>query len=92
LSGSAEEMLKQLIEEKYVANYMVAVKPWNDWRRTGYPTLIPVAYCPESGNNGRVLRALPYPQQEVDANPKITQRTNLNENPLYWDVRTTGPQ
>jgi hypothetical protein len=92
LSGSAEDMLKQLIEEKYVANYMVALEPWNDWRRTGYPTLTPVPAALNPGNNGRVPRALPYPQQEVDANPKITQRTNLSENPVYWDVRSTGPQ
>jgi hypothetical protein len=92
LAGSAEDMLKQIIEEKYVANYMVAVEPWNDWRRTGYPSLTPVPAALNPGNNGRVPRVLPYPQQEVDANPKITQRTNLSENPVFWDVRSTGPQ
>lgn len=92
LSGTPEERLKKLIEEKYVANYMVAVEPWNDWRRTGYPllNLLPSTLSP--GNNGRVPRALPYPQQEVDANPKLVQRANLREKPVYWDIRTTGQQ
>ena len=71
---------------------MVPLEPWNDWRRTGFPALsqIPAAVSP--GNNGRVPRALPYPQQEVDANPNLTQRTTLSERPVFWDTRTTGPQ
>jgi hypothetical protein len=90
--GTGEAALKKLIEEKYVASYMVAVEPWNDWRRTGYPALSKIPPAINPGNGGRVPRALPYPQQEVDANPKLTQRTNLSERPVFWDVRTTGPQ
>ncbi len=92
LTGPANEMLKKLIEEKYGANFMVAVEPWNDWRRTGYPllNLLPATLSP--GNNGLVPRVLPYPQQEVDANPKLVQRASLSEKPVYWDVRTTGQQ
>lgn len=71
---------------------MVAVEPWNDWRRTGFPllNLIPASLNP--GNGGRVPRVLPYPQQEVDANPNIVQRANLSERRVFWDVRTTGQQ
>jgi hypothetical protein len=92
LAGTPEEQLRQLIEEKFVANYMVGVEPWNDWRRTGFPllNLIPASLNP--GNSGRVPRALPYPQQEVDANPNMTQRPNLSTGQVFWDVRTTGQQ
>ncbi len=90
--GMGEAALKKLIEEKYVANYMVAVEPWNDWRRTGYPALSKIPTAINPGNSGRVPRALPYPQQEVDANPNLTQRVTLSERPVFWDVRTTGPQ
>ncbi|WP_266365608.1 SusD/RagB family nutrient-binding outer membrane lipoprotein [Tellurirhabdus rosea] len=95
LTGTPDARLRQIIEEKYVANYMVAVEPWNDWRRTGFPDLskIPTSN-PNLGNSGRVPRALPYPQQEVDANPNLKQRANgnLSERPVFWDTRTTGPQ
>lgn len=92
LSGSPEDQLRRLIEEKFVANFLVAVEPWNDWRRTGFPLLNLIPATVNPGNSGRVPRALPYPQQEVDANPNIKQRASLSANPVFWDVRTTGQQ
>ncbi|RYC71638.1 SusD/RagB family nutrient-binding outer membrane lipoprotein [Spirosoma sordidisoli] len=92
LTGSPEQQLQQIIEEKYVGNFMVALEPWNDWRRTGYPGLSRIPTSVNPGNQGRVPRALPYPQQEVDANPNISQRNSLSERPVFWDTRTTGPQ
>ena len=92
LSGAADAQLLKIIEEKFVANFMVAVEPWNDWRRTGFPLLNLIPSTVNTGNNGRVPRALPYPQQEVDANPNLKQRASLSENPVFWDVRTTGQQ
>lgn len=92
--GTGAEALQKLIEEKYVANFMVAVEPWNDWRRTGFPILQAIPATVNPGNGGKFPRALPYPQQEVDANPnlKAIQRNNLSERPVYWDTRTTGQQ
>ena len=90
--GTGAAALQKLIEEKYVANFMVPLEPWNDWRRTGFPALVQIPAAVSPGNNGRVPRALPYPQQEVDANPNLTQRTTLSERPVFWDTRTTGPQ
>jgi len=92
LRGTQNDQLRQIIEEKYVANFMVAVEPWNDWRRTGFPGLSRIPTAVNPGNDGRVPRALPYPQQEVDANPNLKQRANLSERPVFWDTRTTGPQ
>ena len=92
LTGTPADQLRQLIEEKYIGNFMVAVEPWNDWRRTGFPLLsrIPTNIVnPNSG--GRIPRVLLYPQQEVDANPNMKQR-NYNERPVFWDTRTTGQQ
>ncbi|MCY7349183.1 MAG: SusD/RagB family nutrient-binding outer membrane lipoprotein [Cytophagaceae bacterium] len=90
--GTGDAALRKLIEEKYVANFMVPLEPWNDWRRTGFPALVTIPVAVSPGNGGRVPRALPYPQQEVDANPNLKQRTTLSERPVYWDVRTKGPQ
>lgn len=92
--GTGTTALQKLIEEKYVANFLVAIEPWNDWRRTGFPLLQSIPATANPGNNGRFPRALPYPQQEVDANPKLKeiQRNNLSERPVYWDTRTAGQQ
>lgn len=90
--ATTNDKLQKLIEEKYVANFLIPVEPWNDWRRTGFPLLqlLPAAVNP--GNGGKVPRTLPYPQQEVDANPNMQARQNLSDKPVYWDVRTTGQQ
>jgi hypothetical protein len=34
--------LEEIITQKYIANFL-KVEPWNDWRRTGFPKLTPVA-------------------------------------------------
>lgn len=92
LHGTTDEQLRQIIEEKYVANFMVAGEPWSDWRRTGYPllNLLPPALNPSNG--GKVPRVLIYPQQEVDANPKMTQRLDMSDRKVFWDTRTTGQE
>ena len=91
LSGTTEEQLRQIIEEKYVANLTVTGEAWCDWRRTGYPLLqlLPGALNP--GNNNKVPRSLFYPQQEVDANPKLKQKANMSVR-VFWDTRTTGQE
>lgn len=94
LSGTTDQQIRKIIEEKYVANFAVAGEPWSDWRRTGYPllTLLPGTLNP--GNSGKVPRALFYPQQEADANPKVAavQRANLSDRKVFWDTRTTGQE
>jgi hypothetical protein len=90
--GTGDAALKKLIEEKYVGNFMIPIEPWNDWRRTGYPLLQLLPANVNPGNGGKVPRSLPYPQQETDANPNMKARQNLNENPVFWDTRTTGQQ
>lgn len=87
LTGTIQQQLQQIIEEKYVANFMVATEPWSDWRRTGFPQLSQVPLGLNPGNGGSVPRVLLYPQQEVDANPKLTQRTNLSDRKVFWDTR-----
>lgn len=92
--ATPEDQLRRIIEEKFVANYAVAGEPWSDWRRTGYPLLQLLPGTLNPGNNGRVPRALFYPQQEADANPNIAaiQRTDLSDRRVFWDTRTTGQE
>ena len=82
LATDAPAQLQQLIEEKYIANFGVAVEPWNDWRRTGYPAIKP----PTNAVLTQVPRILYYPQSETDTNLNTPKRTALTER-VFWDTR-----
>ena len=85
LTGTFDQKLKQIIEEKYVANFGVAVEPWNDYRRTGYPALVPPSNrMPEVIN---VPRSLFYPQVEIDLNTSAPEQkpTDLQTR-VFWDT------
>ncbi|MCX2453689.1 SusD/RagB family nutrient-binding outer membrane lipoprotein [Pedobacter sp. PLR] len=70
--------LKSLIGEKYVANFL-SLEAYNDWRRTGYPTLNVVvnAFRPY------IPQRFPYPSQEITSNPQ-PQQGILTSVPVWW--------
>jgi Starch-binding associating with outer membrane len=81
LAGTNAQQLKQIIEEKYVANFGVAMEPWTDFRRTGYPLLVP----PSNAVLLSVPRSLFYPQSEIDLNANAPkQKTDLSAK-VFWD-------
>lgn len=84
LSGTDAQQLEQIITEKYVANYAVLVEPWTDYRRTGYPRLVP--HQQPAAIYNEVPRSLPYAQSEINNNPHITQKPSLLER-VFWDTR-----
>lgn len=75
LSGDA--LLEKIIIEKY--KHMLAhPEPYNDYRRTGYPDLVPV-----SGN--QIPRRYPYPQDANQYNPN-TPDANIFQR-VWWDAQ-----
>lgn len=81
LTGTDEDKLKQIIEEKYVSGYGVAVEPWTDWRRTGYPVLT----LPVNAILNGVPRSLLYPASEIELNRNAPpQKANMLER-VFWD-------
>jgi hypothetical protein len=85
LIGSFEENLKQIIEEKYVALFGVAVEPWTDWRRTGYPILIPPSNKMEQVT--AIPRSLFYAQSEIDLNPNAPEQKPADlQTRVFWDT------
>ena len=83
LTGSNEDKLRQIINEKYVANFGVPVEPWTDYRRTGYPALNPLTE--PLAIYSEVPRSLFYSQSEINNNPNITQKESMLER-VFWDV------
>jgi len=84
LTGTNAQKLQQIIEEKYIALFGVAVEPWTDWRRTGFPVLTPptnrLASVPT------IPRTLFYAQSEIDLNPNHPAQKNVSlQDRVFWD-------
>jgi hypothetical protein len=82
LVGTPDQQLQQIIEEKFVASYGVLMEPWNDFRRTGYPAITKVSNAVTPG----IIRSLPFPQSEIDANKNTPpQKADLSAKFVFWD-------
>ena len=70
--------LSQILVQKYIANFMIGLESWCDFRRTGYPVLL--GSRRDMGNIGpRLMRRLPYPESERASNP-VNYRQAVDEN------------
>ena len=94
---------ERIITQKWIANWLLGNEAWADWRRTGYPTLIPVS---DNGNksNGivdsrRGARRMAYPTNEAVSNAENYQAAlstllkgadNMNTR-LWFDCNPDNP-
>lgn len=81
------ERLEVIITEKYVITYSTGVEGWNDYRRTGYPALVPHPEGDRATNpGGEIPRRLPYSENErlLNVNIPFTE-VNLQQR-FYWDL------
>jgi hypothetical protein len=77
--------LQKLIEEKYVANLGVAMEPWSDWRRTGFPVLATSPIAIVNGNT-TIPRILVYPLSEQQTNlENVPERASIAVKGVFWD-------
>jgi len=68
--SSTEGHLEQIITQKYLAMFPEGMEAWAEFRRTGYPKVIPTA---TNNSNGSIdsniqIRRLIYPASEAQAN------------------------
>ena len=98
---SDEQKLEKIMTQKYLALYPNGVEAWSEWRRTGYPRLIPAngnvstfGVVTSDGHKDGV-RSLPMPQSEIDTNKANVQdainkyrggSNQANVN-VWWDVK-----
>jgi hypothetical protein len=82
LTGATGNQIKQVIEEKFIALYGIAVEPWTDYRRTGFPTLT----APSNAVETAVPRSLVYPQSEIDLNPNAPAQKANQQVKIFWDT------
>jgi hypothetical protein len=87
---TADTALEAIITEKYIANFL-SLENFNDWRRTGFPTLTPVMNRPQTPSGIIPLR-YPYPQSELSTNSASVEATGVPagfaalETPVWWDT------
>lgn len=78
--GVSKHALEMIGEQLWVNHFFNWWEAWADWRRTGFPKLIPTNY-PGNATGGTIPQRLKYPNREVIGNPQFdagaTQPDNL---------------
>lgn len=64
--ATEETNLERIITQKWLANFPLGQEAWSEYRRTGYPKLMPIVVNNSGGivSTERGARRLPYPQEE----------------------------
>jgi len=72
--------LERIITQKWIAIYPNGIEAWTEFRRTGFPKLMPVVTNNSNGivSNERMARRLPYPQSEYTSNLNNVQQAVSN--------------
>lgn len=84
LTGSQTAQQEQIITQKYIAMTGNGLEAWNDWRRTGFPTLPP--HQNAAGEDGtRPVRAR-YLDSELARNPNFIPALKKTNERVWWDV------
>ncbi|MFH6958329.1 SusD/RagB family nutrient-binding outer membrane lipoprotein [Flavobacterium aquidurense] len=78
-SATATVDLANIIKQKYLALFLT-MEPYNDYRRTGFPALIPNALS----NTKTIPVRLPTPDQERQYNANATVVSNVTSK-IWWD-------
>ena len=97
LTGSEEERLEQIINQKMIALYPNELEGWSEWRRTGYPRVL-VAPNEVSTFHGVSPRRQHYPNSEglinsahyKEALDRIGGTDDMLKR-IWWDANTAAP-
>jgi hypothetical protein len=84
-----ENPLEQIGWQMWVSKFFNWWDAWCDWRRTDYPPLVPHTSHIAPVTGGTIPVRLPYPNNEVIANPNFNQgEYNNYTSPVWWDGGT----
>ena len=96
LTGSEEENLEQIIEQKIIALWPNEYQGWAEWRRTGYPR-IQIGHD-DDVLKGTIPRRMPWPQQEQQVNSDnynaALEQIGGEDGRLvriWWDANSSAP-
>ncbi len=83
-AANDQARLAIIIREYYIASFGNAIEPYNNYRRTGYPTL-------DAGlSPGDFPRSFFIPSSEINTNdnPNLTQKLLTDQ--VFWDTNPAG--
>lgn len=95
-ASNTENHLEQIITQKYLAMFPEGQEAWSEFRRTGYPKVIPVKTNNSGGliNTDIQVRRLPFPSQEYRTNAaNVAEAVTLlggadnGGTKLWWDKK-----
>lgn len=95
-SADFEENLERIITQKWIALYPDGQEAWSEFRRTGYPKILPVVVNNSGGtiNTNEQVRRIPFPSTEYRDNAaNVTAAVALlggDDNGgthLWWDKK-----
>jgi hypothetical protein len=68
--GVEKPALEMIGDQYWVNHFMNWWEAWSNWRRTGFPVLVPTNY-PGNVTGGKIFQKLKYPGSEVGGNPNF---------------------
>ena len=99
LTGTNEQQLKQLITQKYIANFPNGIESWVDFRRTDYPDItLPIDGVSSNASvaQGTWVKRIRYPNSVHDNEPddilpagRKTIAEDRMDIRLWWDTADT---
>lgn len=100
-AANFQTKLHRIIMQKWIALYLNGPEGWAEYRRTGFPRILPVILNRSSGTVNTLFQArrLPYPQAQYNQNPlQLSKGVLLLGGPdnggtrLWWDKNTNIPR
>lgn len=88
--GTLDQQLKQIYTQFWVSIFPNADEVYNNWRRTGYPALVPNNY-PTNATGGQIFRRFEYPISEQNLNTDNYNAAVSRQGPdnlmtrIWWD-------
>lgn len=82
--------LEQINTQFWAASFLDGMEGWANWRRTGYPVLVPVNW-PGNQSNGQIPRRMVYPDEEEQLNSAnynevvARQGADVFQTRVWWD-------
>ncbi|MDE6147657.1 MAG: SusD/RagB family nutrient-binding outer membrane lipoprotein [Bacteroidales bacterium] len=95
-SAGREAKLERIITQKYIAMFPNGQEAWSEFRRTGYPKVIPIVNNMSGGkvSTETQIRRMTFPRSEYANNgPAVSEATGLLSGPdtgdtkLWWDKK-----
>jgi hypothetical protein len=89
-TGTFDQQMEQIYTQFWVSMFPDAQEVYNNWRRTGYPALVPNNY-PTNATGGQIFRRFEYPISEQSLNTTNYNAAVARQGPdalmtrIWWD-------